>query len=343
MSSSIFDFEVPARLASPASGDDPARWRSVSVIAVCGAVALFAFAVLLLALADPYDTGRWSLMPEIGVADGNPRTANASRGRDQQFNAPIIGNSRGQLIDPRRLSEVSGARFVQLTVPGTGPREQLTLMRWFARHHARIGAIVLAADQSWCTPDPSLPIINDFPFWLYADSGLDYLRGLPSATAFGRLVRRMRLAAEKIERSAPDGFWDYTKDLGPARDPAKLAKPLITMNDGIPVSAPLPAVHRLGEFLSLLPPDVPFVVVLPPAYQTALPAPGSVGAARLARCKQALADLVGGRPRGAFLDFFLDGPVARDANNFFDHIHYGEAVARMIEDSIAEAVKVTRN
>jgi hypothetical protein len=338
MSSSIFDFEVPSRLASPPSGDDPAAWRRVGIIAVAGAAILFACAVLLLALADPYDTGRYSLMPEIGVADGNPRTANASRGRDQQFNAAIIGNSRGQLIDPRRLSEGSGARLVQLTVPGTGPREQLALMRWFTRHHA-IGAIVLAADQSWCTPDPSLPIINDFPFWLYADSGIDYLKGLPSATAFGRLWRRVRLAAGKIERSAPDGFWDYTTDLAPARDPAKLAKPLITMNDGIPVSAPLPAVDRLREFLKNLPPDVPFVVVLPPAYRTALPAPGSVGAARLARCKQALADLVASRPRGAFLDFFVDGPVARDADNFFDHIHYTEGVARMIEAGIAQAIK----
>jgi hypothetical protein len=339
MSSSIFDFEVPARLASPASGDDPASWRHVSIIAVFGTAILFAAAVLLLALADPYDTGRYSLMPEIGVADGNPRTANASRGRDQQFNAAIIGNSRGQLIDPRRLSAASSANFVQLTVPGTGPREQLTLMRWFTRHHARIGAIVLAADQSWCTPDPALPIISDFPFWLYADSDIDYLKGLPSATAFGRLVRRVRLAMGRIPRSDPAGYWDYTKDLGPARDPAKLAKPLVTMNDGIPVSAPLPAVGRLREFLKDLPPDVPFVVLLPPAYQTALPAPGSVGAMRLARCKQALAELVASRPRGAFLDFFLDGPVARDANNFFDHIHYGEAVARMIEDGIAGAVK----
>lgn len=133
------------------------------------------------------------------------------------------------------------------------------------------------------------------------------------------------------------GYWDYTKDLGGTRDLAKLAKPLATMNDAIPADAPLPAVDRLREFLATLP-NVPFVIVSPPAYQTALPAPNSVGAARLARCKQALGDLVRSRPHGALLDFFVDGPIARDPNNFFDHIHYAEPVARTIEDGVAYAV-----
>jgi hypothetical protein len=229
---------------------------------------------------------------------------------------------------------------VQLTVPGTGPGEQLVLMRWFARHHPRIGALVLAADQSWCTPDPALPVINVFPFWLYADSSIEYLRGLPSATAFNRLVRRVRLAMGRIERTDPAGYWDYTRNPAAAvHHPEQLAKPLAVMNDAVAVDAPLPALDRLRTLLATLPSDMPFVVVMPPVYRTALPAPGSRGATRLARCKDILAALVRARPRGAFLDFFVDGPVARDANNFFDHIHYGEAVARMIEDGVASALK----
>ena len=37
-------------------------------------------------------------------------------------------------------------RFVQLTVPGTGPREQLAILDFFVRHHPRIGALVIVAD-----------------------------------------------------------------------------------------------------------------------------------------------------------------------------------------------------
>src|SRR4051812_5349263 len=87
-----------------------------------GVAALFGFIVLM----DPYDTGRFGMGWLPGVVDVNPRTADASRGRDPRFDSAIIGNSHGQLIEPTRLSAASGLNFVQLTVPGTGPREQLT-------------------------------------------------------------------------------------------------------------------------------------------------------------------------------------------------------------------------
>lgn len=320
----------------------PTRRRGGASLAVlCAAAALFAAAVLLLALSDPYDSGRFSLMPDIGVNDGGPRTANASRGRDPNFDAAIIGNSRGQLIDPRRLSAATGSAFVQLTVPGTGPREQLVLLRWFARHH-RVGAIVLAADQSWCTADPSLPIINDFPFWLYADSDLEYLQGLIRSQSFSRLWRRLRLAAGRIERSDPAGYWDYQREMRGTRDVAKLEQRFTLQNDGVPADAPLPALDRLREALATLPPDAPFVIVMPPAFRSALPLPGSIAAARLARCKAAFAELAASRPRSDMLDFFVDGEIARNADNFLDHIHYTGNVALLIEDAIAARIREMR-
>lgn len=334
MNSSIFNFEWPS-----APGADTLSWRRFALTTVVGAVALMAAAILLLALSDPYDTGRFSLMPDIGVNDGGPRTADASRGRDKNFNAAIIGNSRGQLLDPRRLSAATGSSFVQLTVPGTGPREQLVMLRWFARHHASIGALALVADQSWCTPDPSLPIINDFPFWLYADSDLEYLKGLIRSQSFSRAWRRIRLATGRIERSDPAGYWDYQTEMRGTRDPAKLERPFTLQNDGVPADAPLPAIERLRDALAELPSNTPVVILMPPAYHTGLPAPGSVGAARLARCKAALADLAASRPRTALLDFFVDGDIARKADNFLDHIHYIGNVARVLEDAVAEKLR----
>src|SRR5580700_2687055 len=64
---------------------------------------------------DPYDTGRFPTPLKPGVLDGNQRTANASRGRDPRFNAAVIGDSRGQLLDPEKLSRTTGLEFVQLT------------------------------------------------------------------------------------------------------------------------------------------------------------------------------------------------------------------------------------
>ena len=81
---------------------------------------------------DPYDSGRFGILGITGVVDESPRTANASRARDPQFDSAVFGNSTGQLLKPSELSQLTGSSFVQLTVPGTGPREQLAIMDFFA-------------------------------------------------------------------------------------------------------------------------------------------------------------------------------------------------------------------
>jgi hypothetical protein len=40
---------------------------------------------------------------------------------------------------------------------------------------------------------------------------------------------------------------------------------------------------------------------------------------------------------GIFLDFLVDGDMARDPTNFMDQIHYRAAVARRLEHAIAVA------
>ncbi len=142
----------------------------------------------LVILVDPYDSGRFGFIGIKGISDESPRTANASRGRDPQFNAAVFGNSTGQLLKPAELSRATGVRFVQLTVPGTGPREQIALLRWFVRHHARADALVIVTDPVWCTDDPALPILNPFPFWLYSDSTSNISGGCSARARLGRMV-----------------------------------------------------------------------------------------------------------------------------------------------------------
>ena len=83
---------------------------------------------------DPYDTGRSTLLGKPGIRPQGPWTAAASRGRDQAFDAAIIGNSHIQLLSPERLRETTGLSFVQLSTPGSGPREQFAVLNWFLRH-----------------------------------------------------------------------------------------------------------------------------------------------------------------------------------------------------------------
>ncbi len=59
----------------------------------------------LILIVDPYDSG-FGLLGIKGVDDASPRTANASRARDPQFDSAVIGNSTGQLLKPERAVAV---------------------------------------------------------------------------------------------------------------------------------------------------------------------------------------------------------------------------------------------
>ncbi len=330
MSSSISSSDVAAEPA------EWGRWLATFLGALAlGAAAIFAFVLAV----DPYDSGRVGLLGIQGVRDASPRTANASRARDPQFDSAVIGNSTGQLVKPDELSRLTGSRFVQLTVPGTGPREQLAIMDFFVRQHSRIGALVVTADESWCARDPALPMQHPFPFWLYGESNLDFLGRLFSTRALRLAWQRLLVGSGLRQRSAADGYWDYEKE-----GPGEFAPAIVPRHDGGPapsnVSENFPGVASLGAAIAKLPADVPVVLFVPPAYHTMLPRAGSLAAAEEAACKAALKKLVAGRPRSNFIDFRVDNALTRNAANFMDFGHYRAVIARQMEKNIAESIKL---
>src|SRR4051794_2479053 len=160
--------------SSISSSDDAAAW-SRCLAACLGTVVLGAVLIFALVIAvDPYDSGRFGFLGIAGVDDWTQITANASRAHDPQFDSAVIGNSTGQRLNPAELSRATGKRFVQLTAPGADPYGQLAILNFFIRNHSRIGALVIVADQPWCTHDATQLPRNSFPFWLYGDSTLEY-------------------------------------------------------------------------------------------------------------------------------------------------------------------------
>jgi hypothetical protein len=332
MSSSISSSEQPAGSEAVTWG----RWLLVFLGAIAVGGALI-FALVL--IVDPYDSGRVGILGIQGVVDGSPRTANASRARDLQFDSAVIGNSTGQLLKPSELSRLTGLRFVQLTVPGTGVREQLAILDFFVRLRQRVGALVIVTDEAWCQRDPKLPTVHPFPFWLYGESLLDYIGRLFSSRAMSHTWRRLLLAAGLRQRSAPDGFWDY-EALGP-REFQPLIRP---RDDGGPapagkVSEDFPGIALLDAAIKRLP-GVPIVFVVPPAYHTMIPRPGTVMEVEETGCKTALKRLVDGRSRSNFIDFRVINELTRDPANFMDFGHYRAKIARRMEQGIADSIRL---
>jgi len=296
-------------------------------------------------LIDPYDTGYFPSLVGSGVVDDNDATSPVGRGRDARFDAGIFGNSHGLLLDPVRLSPATGLHFVQLTTLGSGPREQMALIRYFVRRHADAKGLVIVADRMWCTHDPALantlqPAGYHFPYWLFGESRLRYLANTLSTRPFRLMRRRVLFAMGRLAPIDPTGVAAYPANWDFAHEPEAIPDPPVPLN-GARIPTDFPAIDRLAALLAALPPGIAVVVVMPPVHHELLPRPGTYQAAELAACKDRLTRVAGDR-RGGFLDFLVDSPLSHDRENFFDLQHMREPVARAMEPRIAAALTVSR-
>jgi hypothetical protein len=355
MNSSIFSFRmkpVLARLnAIGAWLVRPVAWPTLTGV-VLGIMAVIVSVMLSLGLlTEPYDTGRVTVFDAPGVRPQGPRTAHASRGRDQAFDAAIFGNSHLQLLEPAALSKASGMQVMSLTVPATGPKEQLVLIDWFLRHHAvqskrPAKALVIGMDNLWCQSDPALPNEKPFPFWLYDASISAYLRGLLRYELLEEVPRRIGyIMGARSPRASADGWWDYEPEylgLGYDRHPAKLQalqqrKLTTTMN----LSGRYPAIEQLEARLAAVP-DVMAIIVRPPVFVTGLALPGSPEASSDTACGDAIAAFAARRARTAFIDWRSERRETMRSDLWFDHTHYRKPVAEGLQRDIATALDLLR-
>jgi hypothetical protein len=331
--------ESATSMNSSTSSSDLAYGRCL--VACFATLGLGALLILILMMAvDPYDSGRFGWLGIAGVADKIALTANASRARDPHFDSAIFGDSTGQLLNPARLSEATGARFVQLVAPGADPRGHLATLDFFLRHHQHVGALVLVIDRPWCTHELAQRAQNPFPFWLYSGNALEYAGRLFSWSAIDRLAQRIAIGLGVRERMNPDGFWSYEEVwppgqkqpvIGPWQEPRPLPG---TVSDGFPVEA------LLGDEIRKLPADVPVVLLMPPTFYTIVPPPGSRAAVEHEACRTAFRRVVAGRPRSNFIDYRVDNALTRDPANFADLVHYRARIARKMEDGIAASIRL---
>jgi hypothetical protein len=328
------------------SSEPESPWRRFTVVFLASAALVLSSVLAAAFVLDPYDTGRPGLVDRPGVRPQGPRTAAASRGRDPSFDAAIFGNSHIQLISPERLDRKTGLTFVQLSVPGTGPREQLVLIDWFLRSRpAPPKALVVAADLAWCTPDPDLPNERPFPFWLFERDPLRYIAGLLRFDVLEELPPRLRyVLGVDAGRARTDGYWDYEDDFlrnGFRVDEALRGRLAQRVPDDAWAnrSGRFPAAAELRALAASLPAETAFILVFPPVHGAALPRPGTVRDAGDRACKKALAEAAAAHPRSAVVDWRRDRPENHSVLNFIDQTHFRRPLAEKVEDEIADASK----
>lgn len=341
--------------SSDAASSAGVPWRRFAVTLVAVTAAVMAAIVGFAYAIDPYDTGRSTLFDKPGVRSQGPRTANPSRGRDPAFNAMIVGNSRIQIVSPERLKEQTGLDFVQLAVPGSGPKEHLTLIDWFLRHRQEPAkALVVSVDDLWCTSDPELTNEKPFPFWLYSADPLEYAKGLLRYDVLEELPKRLAyLWEEEPERARPDGYWDYEPEyigLGYTTNPdirQRLEqKPYEDdprhERDPQEGRRRFPAADRLREVAASLPAETALILVIPPVYKNSLPPAGTEQAYLYQACKEAVTAAAKVHAKSAVVDWRVDRPENRQPELFFDAMHYRQPIAKAIEGDVVEALRQFR-
>lgn len=320
------------------------RFVILFCVVSCGLMALLALIVYGI---DPFNSGRSTLLSSDQIRQQGPRTAHAFRGRLPQFDGVIIGNSHVQLLSPERLTQGSNINFVSLTVPGTGPKEQLVLLDWFLRHRVRAPkAIVIGADGYWCGADPKMTNWKPFPFWLYSASLTEYARGLMSLNALEETIARVQFVLNPKNPARLDGYWDYEKDYTALQDATGAAKApnlderkeTITPN----ISGRYPALEALRETLGRIPKTTGVFLIRPPVYITGLPIYGSAEAKTDASCLSEMMRLTQVHPQLTVINWRYDRVELKDKALFFDHTHYRMKLASAIEEQVSALIKAFR-
>lgn len=316
-------------------------WRRFVLMLALASVVVFAGLLAFVLAVDPYDTGRFALLRTRGVPAQIPATAHASRARDPAFDAAILGNSHVQILAPAELTRETNIPFVSLAVPGTGPRETFLLLDYFLRHRTKPPrALVIGIDPYWCRADPEMAMWLPFPSWLYERSVWRYLGGIVRDQSLDDAFKRLlwALGWSKRMRARPDGLWDYDETFvwQPERHGPMFAKPVPSgiLND----TGRYPAIEALGRRLLALPQDLPVVLLMPPVHAVALPPPNSALARSEAACRAALAEVARARPAAALVDWRVDRPEVRVAENFIDPTHYRHPISRAVERDLAAAI-----
>ena len=147
------------------------------------------------------------------------------------------------------------------------------------------------------------------------------------------------MALGKASAYDPDGYWDYETGRPWTYHPAFDDKPIRALASSSHVNRFFPALEAFDKLIATLPPSLPLVVVMPPQSSPMLPESGTAAANELAVCKSEIARRIQARSHGAFLDYLVDGPLAREPQNFMDRDHYRLNIAHRLEAAIAQALQ----
>lgn len=319
------------------------RWRGFARAFAVTAALVGATLYLFVALVDP-----WGMLPLSPPWHRIPISSNARYSMPAlaiapRFDSAMVGTSTGRLLQPAVLDDPFGAHFVNMAMNSATAWEQGRILRLFLRHHPAPRVVLIDIDAEWCfanqhgLSEPNRPM----PDWMYEGSPWRGYAEMMNLYAVQEAANQfMWLMGHKQQRFGSDG---YTSFVPPDRsyDPKRVDELFRTWAfDTTKADGPAPPPASIPFLISLLaaiPTKTTKILWFPPAARERQGAPGSHVAATRAACRSAIAAVARATPHTMAVDFEIPGPIADDRANFWDPIHYRQAVAHMVMDDLAAA------
>lgn len=320
-----------------------APWRRFARAFAGTAAAIGAFIYLFVILVDP-----WGMLPlsppwhRIPISS-NARYSMPALAVSPHFDSAMVGTSTGRLLQPAVLNAPFSAHFVNMAMNSATPWEQARILRLFLRHHPAPRVVLIDIDAEWCFADrhglsePNRPM----PDWMYEGTPWrGYIEMMNMYAVQEAANQFMWLIGRKQQRFGSDGYASFVPP-DSHYDPHRVDELFRAWAfDRRPATGPVPppaSMRFLAHLLDAIPADTAKILWFPPAAREQQGAPGSQVAATRAACRSAIITLARATPHTMAIDFEIPGPLADDRANFWDPIHYRQAVAHMVMDDLTAA------
>lgn len=336
-------------MSSSTSSSDPASWsrflRRLLATAAAACAAVYAFIVLI----DPWGVLPFSIPADRAQVSSNLRYAFAGVARLDRFDSAIFGTSTARVLVPDALNAALGTRFVNLGISSSTPYEQSRVFGVFLRHHPRPRVVIQGIETSWCAPG-ELPrfTFRPFPDALYEASPWPAYREMMSVYALTEAVNQLgAITGLRRPRFGRDGYSRYLPEES-RYDAARAAAQLPPVTWDSQDEAPRPTgpltlqgPDILRRMLSALPAETRRVVIFMPRYLALQPAPASAEGIALAECKRRVAAMAAEIPNLVVLDYMRPTWITREATNYWDDVHFRDAIRDRMTATIVEAARGT--
>ncbi len=288
----------------------------------------------LVLLADPYGVSPIRAISSEIVVPTQRRFIVADIIRSRRYDSFIVGTSTVNSINPGWLEAEFGGKFANVAVHGSTPYEQMRVLDLVLRQKPMPRMVILGLDDVWCSrvePARYHPQAQ-FPDWLFEDWNLGHFSHLLNWRALELARRKLEISwSSSKKRLAPNGFNDdlppdatWSLEKAVPRLTADVQRAMASVAMTSTATAHFPTVSLLDKSLGKRPTATRLLVVLMPTY---LPQDAVVIAPDA--CKAMIADIVR-EHGGTTLDFMRPSAWTTDASNFWDRLHFRQAIAEML-------------